>query len=114
MKTVLPLACVLGIGLAYGQTAGMQQPPGATAVQIDNTPTTAILRKDSLNVGVKTERETGQAATRSLVVAKNVNIQMGDNILVADEAEIRYRADGNFDVVELRGNVRLRAKLKVQ
>jgi hypothetical protein len=114
MKTVLLLVSVLGLGLAYGQTASMQQPPDTPGVKIDNTPTTAILRKDSLQVGVKTEMATGQPVSRVLVVVRNVNIQMGENVLVADEAEIRYRADGKFDVVELRGNVRLKAKLEVQ
>jgi hypothetical protein len=38
---------------------------------------------------------------------------MGDNVLIADEAEIRYGAHGELDDVELRGNVHLKGKLRV-
>ena len=52
---------------------------------------------------------------QSRVVAKgDVEIRIGQSIISADEAEIRYGGPGEQDDVELRGNVRLKAHLKVE
>ena len=100
MKIAILSVCVLGCALAVGLKAQTTVPPHEF-VRIDTTAPTALLKYGTLEVG------------HDRVVAKNVEIQMGDNVLVADEAQIRYGVGGS-DVVELRGTVRLKAlKLRV-
>ena len=105
MRTILSFA--LGVTVAtYAQTAQPARPP----VSEDTTPVSATLRSETMEVGM----ETGASSAVSKVVAKNVTIEMGEAVLKADEGQILYGAEGNLDAVELRGKVRLIAKLKVQ
>ena len=51
---------------------------------------------------------------RRVVAKGDVEIRIGESLISADEAEILYAAaPGEPDEVELRGNVRLKAHLKV-
>ena len=113
MKIAALSACVIGLALSvHAQNApkSTQAPP----VRMDTTQPTATMTYRTLETGVVPDQQDGSTTVRSRVVARNVQIEMGENILVADEAEIRYRANGDLDDVELRGNVHLKAKLKVK
>jgi hypothetical protein len=115
MRFTALFLCILGLALPiHGQDAVK---PAQTPIRIDTTPPTAALVFTSMDTGttykVSESAKDRVATVGSRVVAKNVQIQMGDNVLVADEAEIRYNPSGKFDDVELRGNVHLRAKLEV-
>ena len=97
MRTAILCLCVLGLSIvANGQS--VTPPP----VRIDSTPPTAILTSRVIEVG-------GRVVARG-----HVEIRIGSTIVTADEAEIRYGAPGEQDEVELRGNVRLKADLKVE
>ena len=90
----------------------------AGPVFIDDTPPAAILKARQLEVGVvetSVRREGEPLVMQSRVVAKgDVEIRIGQSLITADEAEIRYGAPGVPDDVALRGNVRLKAHLKVE
>jgi hypothetical protein len=114
MKIAILSVCTIGLALAsHGLKAQTTVVPQAPTVRFDTVPSTALLKYAALEVGIEPDSESGSRAVRPRVIAKTVEIQMGDNVLVADEAQIQYRANGDFDVVELRGTVRLKAKLRV-
>jgi hypothetical protein len=114
MRTALLTLCLLGLAMGVmGQTTVAPQTQDTHSAQLpttpvlyDTVPPTAMLKCASFSVDMA-------SAVMSRVVAKNVEIQMGDNVLVADEATIQYQATGDRDDVELRGNVHLKAKVRV-
>lgn len=94
MRTAVLCLCVLGLTMVVN---------GQDAVAPPIAPDTTTMFVGSMRVGA------GPA------VAKNVEIHVGSTIVTADEAEIRYgAAGGKLDEVDLRGNVRMKANVKVE
>ena len=122
MRTALVCLCVLGLSMVVGgqDTAGPGlvggQDRGALLLTVD-TPPAAVLKARQMEVGVAETPVPGKGepmAIQSRVVAKgDVEIRIGQSLITADEAEIRYGAPGEPDEVELRGNVRLKAHVTV-
>ena len=108
MRIVTACLCVLGLTIVANS-----QEKGA---RVADTPPAAVLKARQLEVGVvPAVQANGATTTRSRVVAKgDVEIRLGQSIITADEAEIRYGAPGEPDDVELRGHVRLKAHLTVE
>ena len=122
MRTALVCLCVLGLTMVAGgqDTAGPGlvggQDRGALLLTLD-TPPAAVLKARQLEVGAAETRAPGEGepmVVKSRVVAKgDVEIRIGQSLLTADEAEIRYGAPGEPDEVELRGHVLLKAHVTV-
>ena len=122
MRTALVCLCVLGLSMVAGgqDTSGPVpiggQDRGALLLTVD-TPPAAILKARQLEVGADETRAPAEGepmVVKSRVVAKgDVEIRIGQSLITADEAEIRYGAPGEPDEVDLRGNVRLKAHVTV-
>ncbi len=114
MKKTILASCILGLAVAaHGLKAQTSVAPQAPAVTVETVPPTAVLKYATFEVGLEQDPWRGAGNMRSRVVAKSVEIQMGDNLLTADEAQVRYGGPGELDVVELRGTIRLKAKVRV-
>ena len=121
MRTVILCLCLLGLtmGVSGQDKADFARRVAEATVLIDDGPPAAILKARKLEVGVVPSVQGKDTTTtmrmQSRVVAKgDVEIRIGQSIISADEAEIRYGGPGEQDDVELRGNVRLKAHLKVE
>lgn len=123
MRTALLCLCVLGLTMvASGQDKAEPvfmggQDKGGPLFTVTPSPA-AILKARQMQVGVvetRVRREGEPVVMKSRVVAKgDVEIRIGQSLITADEAEIRYGGPGEPDDVELRGNVRLKAHLTVE
>jgi len=121
MRAAILCLCLLGLTLAVN---GQDKPvfigrpdKGAPIFTVTPSPA-AILKARQMEVGVvetRVSREGEPMVMKSRVVAKgDVEIRIGQSLITADEAEIRYGGPGEPDDVELRGNVRLKAHLTVE
>jgi lipopolysaccharide export system protein LptA len=112
MRTAILCLCVLGLTIVVNG-----QDKSAPLFAVKPSPA-AILKARQIEVGVvetSVRREGEPMVMKSRVVAKgDVEIRIGQSLITADEAEIRYGAPGEPDDVELRGNVRLKAHLTVE
>lgn len=106
MKTAAACLCILGLTMVInGQETGAPS----------NQPVARMLI-GSMEVGSAPVKilPGGGSQIGSRAVAKNVEIQVGSAVVTADEAEIRYGAPGQPDELDLRGNVRMKTKVKVE
>ena len=110
MRTVLSCLAILALTMV---ASGQVSAPTASAAA---TPAEAVLRARQLQVGVSEPQllREGGLAIRSRVVGTEVAIRIGSALITADEAEIRYGAQGEQSDVQLRGNVHLKAILEVK
>ena len=111
MRTAILCLCVLGLTIVVNG-----QDKSAPLFTVKPSPA-AILKARQLEVGVaetSVRRQGEPLVMKSRVVAKGVEIRIGQSLITADEAEIRYGGPGEPDDVELRGSVRLKAHLTVE
>lgn len=108
MKTAIAL-CLFGLTMVVNAQ-------DAAAPALSDTRPTVTMQIGSMSVGLGPARTLpdGAVEIRGFSVARNVEIQTGSAIVTADEAEIRYGAAGQSDELELRGSVRMKAKIAVE
>jgi hypothetical protein len=104
MRTICLSLCALALTMAVsGQGLVAPSAPDATI----------LISEMEVGLGPARTIPGGGTEIRGFAVAKNVEIHVGSTVVTADEAEIRYGVAGEPDQVDLRGNVRMKAKIRV-
>jgi hypothetical protein len=88
----------------------------AAAPAVSDTRPTVTMRIGGMTVGMRPAHThpDGSVEIRGFASATKVEIETASATVTADEAEIRYGGVGQLDELELRGNVRLKAKFAVE
>jgi hypothetical protein len=105
--------CVGMLGLTIALSAQQRIPP-RESVKVASDVVDGVLKAREIAIGGKATTHQEGVSLGGRRVARDVQIRIDSTVLTADEVEITPGRSGGPDTYELRGAVRLTARLKIE